>query len=75
MTAASAGVDFESFVTIAPGRATEDSRYWLDSSKIHDELGWQPQISLKTGVAEMVEWARANLDALKRQSQQFSLRS
>jgi dTDP-glucose 4,6-dehydratase len=75
MTAAAAGVDFESFVTIAPGRATEDIRYWLDSSKIHDELGWRPNISLETGVAEMVEWARANLDALKLQTQQFSLRS
>ncbi len=75
MTAAAAGVDFESFVTIARGRATEDSRYWLDSTKIHDQLAWQPQISLKAGVAEMVEWARANLDALKLQTQQFSLRS
>ena len=75
MTAAAAGVDFDSFVTLAPGRATEDSRYWLDSTKIHDELGWQPQISLETGVVEMVEWARANLDALKLQTQRFSLRS
>ena len=73
--AAAAGVDFDSFVALAPGRATEDSRYWLDSSKIHDELGWRPQVSLETGVAEMVAWARAHLDSLKVQTQQFSLRS
>lgn len=75
MTAIASGVDFDSFVTLAPGRATEDSRYWLDSTKIHDELGWRPLISLEAGVAQMVDWAQANLDALKQQTQQFSLRS
>ena len=75
MTAIAAGVYFDSFVTMAPGRATEDSRYWLDSTKIHDELGWRPRISLEAGVAQMVDWAQANLDALKQQTQQFLLRS
>ena len=75
MTAAAAGVDFGSFVTLAPGRATEDSRYWLDSSKINVELGWEPRIALETGVEEMITWAREHLDALKLQTQQFSLRS
>ena len=75
MTATAAGVDFDSFVTLAPGRATEDSRYWLDSAKIHTDLGWRAGTSLESGIAEMVEWAQANLDALKLQTQQFSLRS
>ncbi|CAB4967334.1 unannotated protein [freshwater metagenome] len=75
VTATAAGFDFENFVTIAPGRATEDTRYSLEGTKIHDELDWRPQISLDTSVAAMVEWAKANLDALKLQTQRFSLRS
>lgn len=75
MTATAAGVDFDSFVTLAPGRATEDSRYWLDSAKIHTDLGWRADISLEAGVTEMVEWARNHLDDRKYQTQQFSLRS
>jgi dTDP-glucose 4,6-dehydratase len=75
MTATAAGVDYNSFVKLAPGRATEDSRYWLDSTKIHNELGWRPQVSLNAGVEEMVAWAQEHLEVLKLQSQQFSLRS
>jgi nucleoside-diphosphate-sugar epimerase len=75
MTTASAGADFESFVTIAPARTTEDGIYWLDSMRIHDEHRWRPQISLAWGLVAMVKWARANLGALKLQTQQISLRS
>lgn len=75
LIADAAGVDLESFVTIAPGRATEDSRYWLDSTKISTELGWSPTIELEQGAVEMVEWARRYLPDLERLPQQFSLRS
>ncbi len=75
LIAEAAGVTMESFVDTAPGRATEDSRYWLDSAKIIAELDWHPTIPLERGVVEMVEWARTNLDALRAMPQQFSLRS
>ena len=75
LTAAAAGVDFDTFVTLAPGRATEDSRYWLDSTKIYDELGWRPEIPLEVGVEEMVSWAREHLDYLQHQTQLYHLRS
>ena len=75
LIADAAGVDMDSFVDVAPGRATEDSRYWLDSTKINTELDWRPRISLADGVAEMVDWARTFLDDLNRQPQQYSLRS
>ena len=55
--------------------ATEDSRYWLDSTRITEELQWSPTISLEQGAQEMVDWAAANLDALRAMPQQFSLRS
>ncbi|MDO8307718.1 MAG: GDP-mannose 4,6-dehydratase [Actinomycetota bacterium] len=75
LIAIAAGVDPTTFVTMAPGRATEDSRYWLDSTKIERELGWRPTISLEEGVTEMVEWARRYLPELERMPQQFALRS
>ena len=75
LIAQAAGVPMESFVDIAPGRATEDARYWLDSTKIETHLGWQPRITLREGAAEMVAWARHYLAELQAQPQKFSLRS
>ena len=75
LIAAAAGVPMKNFVDTVPGRATEDSRYWLDSAKIRQSLGWAPQIELQDGALEMVEWANKNLDALRSQPQFFSLRS
>ena len=73
--AEAAGVTMDTFVDIVPGRATEDARYWLDSSKINEQLGWTPTITLREGADEMVAWARTYLDDLQRQPQTFSLRS
>lgn len=75
LIADAAGVAMDDLVDIAPGRATEDSRYWLDSAKINSELHWRPTISLEDGAAEMVDWARRYLADLTQQPQQFSLRS
>jgi dTDP-glucose 4,6-dehydratase len=75
LIADAADVTMDSFVDMAPGRATEDSRYWLDSTRITEDLAWHPTIPLEQGAVEMVDWARANLDALRAMPQQFSLRS
>lgn len=47
------------FVTDRPGH---DRRYALDSSKIRNELGWQPLISLDAGLRRTVQWYRENAD-------------
>lgn len=47
------------FVTDRPGH---DRRYALDSSKIQNELGWQPLISLDAGLRQTVQWYRENAD-------------
>lgn len=41
------------FVTDRPGH---DRRYAIDSSKIKNELGWQPHCSLGSGLQQTVEW-------------------
>lgn len=47
------------YVTDRPGH---DLRYALDSSKLRNELGWQPQYNLEKGLAETVEWYKNNRD-------------
>jgi dTDP-glucose 4,6-dehydratase len=48
--------------TIVPDRPGHDRRYLLDSSKIRDELGWEPQIDFEQGLADTVAWYQANRD-------------
>ncbi|HEX3620732.1 MAG TPA: dTDP-glucose 4,6-dehydratase [Acidimicrobiales bacterium] len=48
--------------TIVPDRPGHDRRYLLDSTKIRDELGWEPQIPFEQGLAETVAWYQENRD-------------
>jgi dTDP-glucose 4,6-dehydratase len=53
------------FVTDRPGH---DFRYAIDASRIRDELGWTPSISLEEGLAQTVGWYlgnRAWLDSVR----------
>ena len=44
-------------VTDRPGH---DRRYAIDCSKIERELGWRPEVGFEEGLAQTVEWYRAN---------------
>ena len=48
-----------SFVTDRPGH---DFRYAIDASKVRDELGWEPSLTLDEGLALTVDWYLANQD-------------
>ncbi|MFK7942340.1 MAG: dTDP-glucose 4,6-dehydratase [Paracoccaceae bacterium] len=48
-----------SFVTDRPGH---DFRYAIDASKIKDELGWEPTVTLDEGLARTVDWYLENQD-------------
>ena len=45
---------------IVPDRPGHDRRYLLDSSKIADDLGWQPEIGFDEGLRETVAWYADN---------------
>jgi dTDP-glucose 4,6-dehydratase len=47
------------FVTDRPGH---DLRYAIDPSRIRDELGWRPSVTLEQGLARTVDWYLANED-------------
>jgi dTDP-glucose 4,6-dehydratase len=45
--------DLITFVTDRPGH---DRRYAIDPSRIRDELGWRPSLTLEEGLARTVAW-------------------
>ena len=49
-----------SLKTVVPDRPGHDRRYLLDAAKIRAELGWAPTRGWDEGLAETVEWYRAN---------------
>jgi len=67
------GIPFDKLVEMAPGRPGEDAQYWLDSSAIRRDVGWESQIGLTEGLTEMVEWGRQYLDALKSAPIEYTL--
>jgi dTDP-glucose 4,6-dehydratase len=75
LTAEELRIPFEQLVEIRPGRPGEDARYWLDSSLIKRELGWEPEISLRDGVRDMVAWGRKYIDQLVDASPEYVLRA
>jgi dTDP-glucose 4,6-dehydratase len=64
MAAVEMGLTIEQLCDITQPRFGEDWVYWLDSSTIERDLAWRPEISLKEGVREMVEWGRKYLNDL-----------
>ena len=47
-------------IQFVENRLGEDTRYSLDSSKIHRELGWTPKISFDEGLEKTVQWYQSN---------------
>lgn len=59
------GKRFDEVVEMAPDRLGQDSQYLIDSTKIRQELGWKPRISLEEGLGETISWSKKYLDELK----------
>ena len=47
------------FVTDRPGH---DHRYAIDPTRIRDELGWRPSVTIEDGMAKTVQWYLDNED-------------
>jgi len=56
---AAMGAD-DSMVERVPDRKGHDRRYSLDISKIGEQLGYAPQVTLDHGLADTIEWYRAH---------------
>lgn len=68
------GIPFTSLCDITEDRLGQDSRYWLDSSKIESELGWRPTIGWDQGLEEMVKWGRHYLEDIRNYPIEYVMR-
>lgn len=50
------GAPHARLIRMVPDRPGHDRRYAIDSSKIEQELGWQPRESFETGLEKTVDW-------------------
>ena len=56
-------------------RLGQDSRYWLDSTAIKEDVGWEPEITWEQGLADMVNWGKTYFDELKTWPTDYTLRA
>ena len=63
--------DFEQTVKISEDRIGKDDAYLLRTEKISTSLGWQPHVSLESGLQQTIEWVKQNLDQLRQQPAQY----
>ena len=56
------GAPHDRLITFVTDRPGHDFRYAIDASKIRDELGWEPTVTLDEGLARTVDWYLANAD-------------
>ena len=55
-----AGMQHSALITFVKDRPGHDLRYAIDCSKIHRELGWQPQENFESGLLKTVKWYLGN---------------
>ena len=52
----------DKLITYVKDRAGHDLRYAIDSSKLKDELGWEPSLQFEEGIEKTVAWYLENND-------------
>ena len=50
----------EKLITYVNDRAGHDLRYAIDSSKLKNELGWEPSTQFEEGIEKTVKWYLEN---------------
>lgn len=58
----------EKLITYVKDRSGHDQRYAIDSSKLKNELGWEPSIDFEKGLEVTVNWYLSNEDWLNKVS-------
>ena len=56
------GAPHERLITFVTDRPGHDRRYAIDPTRIRDELGWRPSVTVEEGLRRTVEWYLANRD-------------
>ena len=53
---------YEELITFVQDRPGHDARYAIDPSKIRNELGWRPSVTVEEGLEKTVQWYLDNED-------------
>ena len=53
---------YEELITFVADRPGHDQRYAIDPSRIRNELGWRPSVTLDEGLEQTVQWYLDNED-------------
>jgi len=56
----------ESLIKYVNDRPGHDRRYAMDTTKIKEELGWEPEFDFETALRQTVEWYQSNHSWLER---------
>ena len=51
---------YSDLITYVEDRPGHDKRYAIDSSKIQNELGWNPEENFESGLRKTVKWYLKN---------------
>ena len=46
----------DGLITYVQDRAGHDKRYAIDSTKLHEELGWEPSLQFEEGIEKTIRW-------------------
>ncbi|MFK7861936.1 MAG: dTDP-glucose 4,6-dehydratase [Granulosicoccus sp.] len=57
---AASGAECSSLISYVTDRAGHDFRYAIDTTKIREELGYEPAVSFEQGIALTLEWYLSN---------------
>ena len=68
------GRTLEQLATETEDRLGKDGSYLLDSTKLREELNWQPEISLELGIQSVMDWASQHLGFLSREPTSYQHR-
>ena len=67
-------MSYKELITFVTDRPGHDQRYAIDTTKIHQELGWQPRESFASGLRKTVGWYLENKDEWCKRVQDGSYR-
>jgi dTDP-glucose 4,6-dehydratase len=65
------GKSFEDATESVAERPGQDAAYVIDSTRAREKLGWAPEISLATGLAEVVDWVQGHWQTIQQQSLEY----
>ena len=65
------GVAFEKATKPVGERLGQDAAYVIDSGKARKEFGWEPTISMKEGLACVIDWIEHDWDSIKNESLEY----